>query len=91
MDLFDNSFQQRKLLGVQNTTENDLPYHQDKYNDNLRRYIIASGILDDVDNNPQIASSIGGRIQSDMLQRANTKSISLERRSNGQPLRLITS
>ena len=59
-------------LRIKGMTKTDLPYPEDKYNDILQ-YIIASGILDDVDNNPQIAASIGGRIQSDIVRRANTR------------------
>ena len=59
-------------LHIKRMTKTDLPYPEDKYNDILQ-YIIASGILDDVDNNPQIAASIGGRIQSDIVRRANSR------------------
>ena len=59
-------------LRIKGKAKNNVPYPEDKYNDILQ-YIIASGILDDVDNDPQIAASIGGRIQSDMVRRANSR------------------
>ena len=59
-------------LRIKGMAKNDLPYPEDKFNDILQ-YIFATGILDDINNNPQIAASIGGRIQSDMVRRANAR------------------
>ena len=47
-------------------------YPEDKYQ-LIFQQILNSGILDDIDNDPQIASCIGGRLQSDMVRRANSR------------------
>ena len=59
-------------LRIKGKAKNNVPYPEDKYNDILQ-YIIGSGILDDIENDPQVAASIGGRIQSDMVRRANSR------------------
>jgi len=50
----------------------DKPYPEDKYQ-MIFQHIKNSGILDDIDNDPQTASCIGGRLQSDMVRLANTR------------------
>ena len=50
-------------------TKNELPYSEEKYNAILQN-IVASGIMDDVDNNPQVVTALGGRLQTDMVRRA---------------------
>ena len=51
---------------------NDLPYSEEKYNDILR-YVISTGILDDMENNPQSTTAFRGRLQSDLVRRANAR------------------
>ena len=52
--------------------EDGTPYPEDKYKDILQ-YVFNSGILDDIDNNPQLAAIIGGRLQSDMVRRSRAR------------------
>ena len=47
-------------------------YPEDKYQQ-IFQQILNSEILDDIDNDPQIASAIGGRLQSDLVRRANSR------------------
>ena len=61
-----------EMLRKKGKNEDLAPYPEDKYNDILQ-YIINTGILDDVNNNPQIAAIIGGRLQSDMVRRSNAR------------------
>ena len=61
-----------ELLRIKGKNEDESPYPEDKYND-IFQYIINSGILDDVNNNPQVAAIIGGRLQSDMVRRSNAR------------------
>lgn len=55
-----------EILRKKNKNTDGPLYSEDKYAD-IFRNILASGILQDVDNDPQIASIIGGRLQSDMV------------------------
>ena len=61
-----------EILRKKGKNEHDAPYPEEKYND-IFQYIINSGILDDVNNNPQVAAIIGGRLQSDMVRRSNVR------------------
>ena len=60
------------MLRKKGKNDDEAPYPEAQYNDILQ-YIINSGILDDTDNNPQIAAIIGGRLQSDMVRRCNAR------------------
>ena len=59
-------------LEAQGRSEGDKPYPEDKYQ-MIFQQIINSGILDDVDNDPQTAACIGRRLQSDMVRRAKSR------------------
>ena len=61
-----------EMLRKKGKNDDEAPYPEAQYNDILQ-YIINSGILDDTDNNPQIAAIIGGRLQSDMVRRCNAR------------------
>ena len=52
--------------------EDGPPYSEDKYKDILQ-YIMNSGILDDVDNDPKIAAIIGDRLKSDVVKVARRR------------------
>ena len=56
----------KEILRKKNKNKDGPLYSEDKYAD-IFRNILASGILQDVDNDPHIASIIGGRLQSDMV------------------------
>ena len=59
-------------LRPQGRSKGDKPYPEDKYQ-MIFQQIINSGILDDIDNDPQTASCIGSRLQSDMVKRAKSR------------------
>ena len=61
-----------RTKGGRNADNNVLPYPEEKYNEILQ-FIEASGILDDIGNDPKIAAAIGGRLQSDITRRANAR------------------
>ena len=63
---------QNELLRKKVKSDDGAPYPEDKYND-IMQYILNTGILDDVKNNPQIAAIIGGRLQGDMVRRAKAR------------------
>lgn len=56
-----------EILRKKNKSMEGPLYLEDKYAE-IFQHILASGILQDVDNDPQVASIIGGRLQSDMVR-----------------------
>ena len=61
-----------EMLRKKGNNDDVAPYPEDKYNE-IFQYIINTGILDDVNNNPQIAAIIGGRLQGYMVRRSNAR------------------
>ena len=54
------------------SNKGEITYPEDKYQ-LILRHVMDSGILDDINNDPQTASCIGGRLQNDMVRRANSR------------------
>ena len=61
-----------EILRKKGRNEEEVPYPEEKYRD-IFQHIVNSGILDDIENNPQMAAIIGGRLQSDMVRRCSVR------------------
>ena len=61
-----------EMLPKKGRNEDEVPYPEEKYRD-IFQYIVNSGVLDDIENNPQMAAIIGGRLQSDMVRRCSVR------------------
>ena len=61
-----------EALRSKGKNDGEKPYPEDKYQLILQQ-IINSGILSDIENEPQTASCIGGRLQRDMVRLANSR------------------